>query len=57
MQTWTQKRMQMWMKNWKKMWVSIIATRCGTTKVDEKVDVIKTQKICKLGCNTRCNKG
>jgi len=31
----------MWMQNWKKMWVSMIGTRYGSTKVDEKVDVIK----------------
>ena len=30
----------MWMQNWKKMWVSMIGTRYGTTKVD----VIKKQK-------------
>lgn len=40
MQTWTQKRVQMWMQNWKKMWVSMTGTRYCTTKVD----VIKNTK-------------
>jgi len=34
----------MWMQNWKKMCVSMIGTRYGTTKVDDKVDVIKNTK-------------
>ena len=32
------------MQKWKKMWVSKIDTRYGTTKVDEKVDVITDTK-------------
>ena len=34
----------MWMQNWKKMWVSMIGTIYGATKVDDKVNVVKKTK-------------
>ena len=49
MQTWTQKRMQIWMQQWKKMWVAMIGIRYGTNNSTKKVDVIiETKKYANL---------